>query len=237
MQRSEYALAAILVVILLAGAAYEFYNGAGKTAEVIITHPGTTPFDAATTQKTQNKSSQSTPTPQAEQKISPPDSHKLLLSFLNSASHSQLMELPGIGKVIAERIIAYRRQHGPFTHTGQVMDVRGIGTAKLEDMILHFHQKTLSQPMPTPFRNLKPSFPQSSGNANLPYSSSKKLIPLNRATKSELMDISGIGPSLANAILEARQKTGGFRSWRDVDAIKGIGERRLKTLQQHFIIP
>lgn len=50
---------------------------------------------------------------------------------INRASKEQLMSLPGIGAVIAERIIAYREQHGPFTQAEQLLNVKGIGPAKL----------------------------------------------------------------------------------------------------------
>ena len=46
---------------------------------------------------------------------------------LNQASASHLEELPGIGPVLAERIVAHRDQIGGFTDVGQLRDVPGIG--------------------------------------------------------------------------------------------------------------
>jgi competence protein ComEA len=48
---------------------------------------------------------------------------------LNTASAGQLDELPGIGPVLAERIVAHRTAHGPFTTVDQLDDVPGIGPA------------------------------------------------------------------------------------------------------------
>ena len=48
MQRNELLLAIALGALILTGLVYESYRGAGKTAEVIIAHPGITPFDATT---------------------------------------------------------------------------------------------------------------------------------------------------------------------------------------------
>jgi comEA protein len=51
---------------------------------------------------------------------------------LNRASVDQLQTLPGIGPAIAQRIVAYREQHGHFREPGEVSRVRGIGPQTLE---------------------------------------------------------------------------------------------------------
>lgn len=51
---------------------------------------------------------------------------------LNRATVEELMELPGIGPVLAERIVAFREQHGPFTSVEDLLQVPGIGEATLE---------------------------------------------------------------------------------------------------------
>ena len=57
---------------------------------------------------------------------------------INTATAAELEALPGIGPVLAERIIAYRQEHGDFTTTEQLLLVKGIGStllASLENLI------------------------------------------------------------------------------------------------------
>jgi competence protein ComEA len=53
---------------------------------------------------------------------------------LNRATAAELDDLPGIGPVIAERIVAHRTEHGPFTAVEDLLDVPGIGEAKLASL-------------------------------------------------------------------------------------------------------
>lgn len=51
---------------------------------------------------------------------------------LNSADASALEMLPGVGPVLAARIVEYRDRNGPFLAVEDLLDVPGIGEAKLE---------------------------------------------------------------------------------------------------------
>ena len=53
---------------------------------------------------------------------------------LNRATAAELESLPGVGPVLAGRIVAYRDLHGPFAAVEDLMDVGGIGEAKLAAM-------------------------------------------------------------------------------------------------------
>ena len=49
-----------------------------------------------------------------------------------------LEALPGIGQTLAQRIVDYRQQNGPFRNTSELMKVSGIGTAtyqQIKDLI------------------------------------------------------------------------------------------------------
>lgn len=51
---------------------------------------------------------------------------------LNVASVAELDRLPGVGPVTAQRIVAYREQHGPFTSVEQLRDAKLVNAATFE---------------------------------------------------------------------------------------------------------
>jgi len=53
---------------------------------------------------------------------------------VNTATAIELEELPGVGEVIAQAIVDYRTENGPFTSVDQLVDVSGIGDATLESI-------------------------------------------------------------------------------------------------------
>jgi competence protein ComEA len=53
---------------------------------------------------------------------------------LNTATADQLDTLPGVGPVLADRIVEWRTAHGPFTSVDQLREVSGIGARKLDSI-------------------------------------------------------------------------------------------------------
>jgi competence protein ComEA len=53
---------------------------------------------------------------------------------INQADAAALEDLPGVGPVLAERIVAHREANGPFETVEDLLEVPGIGEAKLASM-------------------------------------------------------------------------------------------------------
>lgn len=51
---------------------------------------------------------------------------------INRAEAWLLEALPGIGPVLAQRIVDYRNQYGQFNHINELLEVEGIGSATYE---------------------------------------------------------------------------------------------------------
>ncbi|MDO5546307.1 MAG: helix-hairpin-helix domain-containing protein [Eubacteriales bacterium] len=54
---------------------------------------------------------------------------------INTADAAELAVLPGIGEVLAQRIVDYRALHGDFTAPEQLTNVEGIGEGKLDAIL------------------------------------------------------------------------------------------------------
>lgn len=53
---------------------------------------------------------------------------------INTAAPEMLTTLPGVGRGIAERIVAHRQQYGPFRRAEHLMMVRGISDRKFREL-------------------------------------------------------------------------------------------------------
>lgn len=108
---------------LFAGITLGFFLGRNLTrGDVMISLP-----ESMYTEPTQASTAASVETTGAEEVSFPLD--------INQADSEALQTLPGIGEVLAGRIIAYRDENGPFSSPDQLMNVEGIGEKRLEAIL------------------------------------------------------------------------------------------------------
>ena len=64
---------------------------------------------------------------------------------VNQASAEALMTVPGIGKSLAQRIVEFRKENGPFETVDDLLKVRGIGEKSLQKMRPHVRAEKKSR--------------------------------------------------------------------------------------------
>ena len=144
---------------------------------------------------------------------------------------------------MAQRIVNHRESQGPFLNEEDIMQVNGIGEMKYDQIREYVSKSLTSQPTPAAFTPFPmPPYPQPSHSyfpapvpgSSFPFNRGRSL---NQASKEDLMRIPGIGDSLADLILRSRFQNRGFKDWDQIQSIPGIGEQRMKLIQQAFTIP
>ncbi|MHC6176708.1 helix-hairpin-helix domain-containing protein [Glutamicibacter sp. X7] len=79
--------------------------------------------------------------------------------------------------------------------------------------------------------------PDGPGPAAPVTSHTQELIPLNSADAQQLEQLPGIGPTLAERIIDFRTEHGGFRDIAELDAVPGIGPVLFERLKDRVSVP
>jgi competence ComEA-like helix-hairpin-helix protein len=61
-------------------------------------------------------------------------------------------------------------------------------------------------------------------------------LDLNAATLEQLEQLPDVGPGIANAIIEFREKSGPFQRVEDLLAIRGITKQRLEKIRPYVVV-
>ncbi len=135
---------------------------------------------------------------------------------LDRAPAEELARIPGIGRALAARIVAYREEHGGIGSLATLDRVPGVGPAVLRAVEPHARFSAPRRPPPGP----------------LPAP-----VSLNTATIDELTQLPGIGPVRAAAIAEDRRRNGPFRTVEQLDRVRGIGPATVDRLRGRVRVP
>lgn len=75
------------------------------------------------------------------------------------------------------------------------------------------------------------SAPTSSKNKN-----SNEVVNINTADENELQKIRGVGPSIAQRIIDFREQNGNFQSIEDIKKVRGIGEKTFQKIKNSITV-
>jgi competence protein ComEA len=165
---------------------------------------------------------------------------------LNRASRAELLQVPGIGPALAERIDAHRQQQA-FESVDDLLKVHGIGPATLQRVRSWFcvaPDPDEEQPISTIVRQSPPAsddVPTMKKEAGSSKSGTKKdtglaaSIDLNLATAEQLQKLSGIGPVLSQRIIDERNKRP-FKTVDELRRVSGIGPKTLERLRPSITV-
>ena len=88
---------------------------------------------------------------------------------INTADAAQLSNLPRVGAKLAQRIVDYRKEHGPFQKTTDLMQVKGVGDKMFERLSPYLAvdgKTTLSSKVSSPRKPRKSKAAQPSNAAS-----------------------------------------------------------------------
>ena len=143
----------------------------------------------------------------------------------NTASDVDLDRLPGVGPATALAIIRERTLNGGFRTLDGILRVRGIGPSTFKRIRPHLEVTAIP-------RGLARRAPTSGAHSTAII----RPVDINRADSVSLLNLPGIGPSLAGRILAYRKRHGPFERVEQLVKVRGIGPVTMAKLHGHVAV-
>jgi competence protein ComEA len=146
----------------------------------------------------------------------PPTASPIRVHVNGAVMHPGVYSLPQ-GSIVQDAITAA----GGSTYTASLENINLASPLKNGQLIYIFNSEEIEQnSLLTPTQS-NPNFPK---------------INLNTADASDLVNLPGIGPSLAGMIIEYRQANGPFEDLDDLLAVSGIGPSKLEAIKDYAVV-
>lgn len=156
---------------------------------------------------------------------------------LNTATAEELCSISGIGEATAEKITAYAMNVG-FITVDELVNIDGVGEKKAELLKKYVTVKKeeakSEKAAALKAENTSEQVTEQTA-AEATVSQSSQLININTASKEELMELNGVGETIAERIIEYRSKHP-FKNVEELIKIDGIGEKRMESIRPYVTV-
>jgi competence ComEA-like helix-hairpin-helix protein len=168
---------------------------------------------------------------------------------LNRASAEDLDAIPGLGPALAQRIVDYRKAHGPFQQVEDLRAVSGVGPQNLQKLKPYLGPGGPEAMAPPDWKAPKTTGESATGyhlegqagqvpggKSGLGPKIPGGVIDPNLASKGDLETLPGIGPVIAQRIIDYRRAHGPYKKIADLRKVSGIGAKKLEKVRPYVVI-
>ena len=184
-------------------------------------------WDKRTKAETTTKSVGSTTTPARQTEPVQPDAAELVLpeeaepeiSYpldLNAATAEELETLPGVGAILAERIVSYRETVGGFQTLEELQQVNGIGSGIYSQI--------------APYLFIMPEEEAASDSESIPH------LDINTATAEDFQKLPNVTPEQAEAIVRLRTQIQYFQNIYELLYADGMTDRLFLSIRNYLYV-
>lgn len=206
-------------------------------------------WDKPTKAETTTKSAGSTTAPVRQTEPAQPDAAELAfpeeaepeISYpldLNAATAEELETLPGVGAILAERIVSYREAVGGFQTLEELQQVNGIGSGIYSQIapylfIIGELQTISPEPDTQPSESSEPTMPEekmASDSESIPH------LDINTATAEDFQKLPNVTPEQAEAIVRLRTQIQYFQNIYELLYADGMTDRLFLSIRDYLYV-
>lgn len=164
---------------------------------------------------------------------------------VNTATAAELSELPGIGTVLAQRIINYRESKGGYDNLDEVSRVYHLSKETYEEIREHltlspYRDTTLAMSAPPPGAAIQLSrgltTENNQRNIPVPPAVAPASVDINLADSAALDAVPGIGPVLSRRIIKYRKLLRYFTKVQQLTYVYGLSQETYAMIRPYLII-
>ena len=157
---------------------------------------------------------------------------------LNAATAEELETLPGVGAILAERIVSYREAVGGFQTLEELQQVNGIGSGIYSQIapylfIIGELQTISPEPDTQPSESSEPTMPEektASDSESIPH------LDINIATAEDFQKLPNVTPEQAEAIVRLRTQIQYFQNIYELLYADGMTDRLFLSIRDYLYV-